>query len=65
MGAMCLMTFGIGRCSSESLFPFNRKKVLIDLSKDDSIYYCGLALGGTEDDGLAGTGTGSSDGQVC
>ncbi|CAM9604592.1 unnamed protein product [Pylaiella littoralis] len=27
-----------------------RPKVLIDLSKDDSIYYCGSVLGGSEDD---------------
>eukprot|EP00903_Cladosiphon_okamuranus_P006121 g6025.t2 len=40
-----------------------RPKVLIDLAKDDSIYYCGITLGGTNDDGSALESTRSVDQQ--
>eukprot|EP00752_Nemacystus_decipiens_P018067 g16199.t1 len=41
-----------------------RPKVLIDLSNDDSIYYCGIVLGGTDETGPAVTSTHSTDQQV-
>lgn len=43
---------------------FTTKKVLIDLSKDDSIYYCGIVLGGTDEDGPTLASTRSTDQQV-
>lgn len=41
--------------------PARDEKVLIDLSKDDSIYYCGIVLGGTEDDSSSFANTRNSD----
>eukprot|EP00752_Nemacystus_decipiens_P007555 g6749.t1 len=38
--------------------------VLIDLSNDDSIYYCGIVLGGTDETGPAVTSTHSTDQQT-
>lgn len=56
--------FAFSPCGENTLKNVCAWKVLIDLAKDDSIYYCGIVLGGTNEDVTTLARTRSTDQQV-